>query len=255
MKTNLSQFRRLEINGGRVEVGETVKFVLPTAVTRYTDAQIDDYGRCSHRRHYPWHTGTALQLKARFSHAADQLQGTAGFGFWNAPFGDPTIRWPALPQAIWFFFASAPSDLPFPRQGKGQGWFVATLDATTLRAFSLAFFTPFILLLNQFATLRQCVWPFIRHQLQISYTPLYIDMRNWHQYQLYWRLDGCSFLVDQQQIWHTPYNPSGPMGFVSWIDNQYMIATPTGRFKWGTVPIAQSQWLEIADLKMQRTAD
>ena len=71
MKTNLSQFRRLEINGGRVEVGETVKFVLPTAVTRYTDAQIDDYGRCAHRRHYPWHTGTALQLKARFSHAAD----------------------------------------------------------------------------------------------------------------------------------------------------------------------------------------
>ncbi len=36
--------RDLEINGGRVEHGETIRLALPAGVDGYADAQIDDYG-------------------------------------------------------------------------------------------------------------------------------------------------------------------------------------------------------------------
>ena len=101
------------------------------------------------RGQYPWSPGTRLRLRARFSHPPDQLIGTAGFGFWNAPFGDPTVRRPALPQACWFFFASAPTDLPLAPAGPGRGWFAATMDATGGSALALIPLAPALLLLNQ----------------------------------------------------------------------------------------------------------
>ena len=120
------RLRRLEINGGRViRTPSLVSYpaanepsVMPMhrlmimAVAKITNDL---------RRDFPHFPGTELSLRARFSHPANTLKGTAGFGFWNAPFGDPTVRWPALPQATWFFFASEPNDLPFAESGPGQG--------------------------------------------------------------------------------------------------------------------------------------
>ena len=111
-----SSFRRLEINGGRVVGDAGCELSLNRSDTGYADAQLDDYGGLK-RRDYPWRQATRMDLRAKFSHPEDELVGTAGFGFWNAPFGDPSARWPALPQASWFFFASQPSDLPFPETG------------------------------------------------------------------------------------------------------------------------------------------
>ena len=115
MSNSDDDFRVLEMNGGEVRGQRpflTHPFLLhlPICQSGYTDAQIDDcVGR---RKGYPWRPGTRLALRARFSHEADALVGTAGFGFWNAPFGDPTVPWPTLPQAAWFFFGSPPNDLP-----------------------------------------------------------------------------------------------------------------------------------------------
>ena len=47
---------------------------------------------------------TRLELTA---HADGILKGTAGFGFWNHPYS----RGIRLPQALWFFFSSPPSDM------------------------------------------------------------------------------------------------------------------------------------------------
>jgi len=112
-----SAFRQLELNGGRVLPGKTWRLHLDPAEDGYADAQLDDYGGLA-RRAYRWHRGTSMTLRARFSHLAGELIGTAGFGFWNAPFGDPTVGWPTLPKATWFFYASTPSDLPFPEEGE-----------------------------------------------------------------------------------------------------------------------------------------
>ena len=253
---NGGQWRQLELNGGSVSMGTPWRFQLPSLAKRYADAQIDDYGhiRQNHRwrlrRHFPWQPGVKMHVQARFSHEAGKLLGTAGFGFWNAPFGDPTIPWPALPQAVWFFYASAPSDLPLAEKGVGRGWFAATLDATTVRAIAMTPLAPFTLLLNQWPRLRQSLWPAIRRQLGISFQPLPVAMTAWHEYELLWRENGCELRVDNYLIMQTPFAPRGPLGFVCWLDNQYMILTVNGRFRWGTLPTKEAQWMEVKNLKI-----
>ena len=58
----------------------------PTTATTYSNAQIDDYQGLA-RRDFIWQPPLTLTVTARFSHGADALRGTAGFGFWNDPFG------------------------------------------------------------------------------------------------------------------------------------------------------------------------
>lgn len=244
--------RRLEINGGLVIQNNGWLLTLPVVEKRYADAQIDDYGAGSNGRStYPWRPNTHLCLRARFSHAANQLVGTAGFGFWNAPFGDPTIRWPALPQAAWFFFGSPPNDLPLALDGAGQGWFVSTLDATTARAWSMAPAAPFVVLLNRWPRFRHHIWPLVQHRLGISYAQLLPAMDVWHEYELFWEERGCRFLIDGVAVLHTEQSPRGPLGFVCWLDNQFMVVTNTGRFRWGTLPTSKTQFLEISDLTIR----
>ena len=254
------RFRSLEINGGTVRWAETLRLEIPAARRGYADAQIDDYGNSLKRRwmhrsraDYPWRPSVRLCLRARFSHPGQALTGTAGFGFWNAPFGDPTVRWPALPQACWFFFASEPSDLPLNLHGAGQGWFVSTLDMSPFRAISLAPLMPLVVLLNQVAGLRRRIWPVIRRSFNISYLQLEQDMGQWHDYELCWRTGGCTFLVDGETVLETPHTPRGPLGFVCWLDNQYLVLTSRGRFAWGVLPVRESQWLEVDDLRIEST--
>jgi hypothetical protein len=255
---NRRNFRRLELNGGKV-VGERpfphnpLKLQLPICQTGYTNAQIDDYGG-QRRAGYPWRPGTRLRLRARFSHEADQLVGTAGFGFWNAPFGDPTLPWPALPQATWFFFGSPPNDLPLAQREPGRGWYAATLDATAWRAIRLLPLAPMVLLLNQFSKLRYKIWPWVQRQLQISYQPIAEPMAAWHEYELVWLQEGCRFLIDGRLIQKTPFSPRGSLGFVCWIDNQFMVAQANGRLHWGTVPIKTPQFLELSALQIETLA-
>ena len=248
-----NKFRILQMNGGEV-LGErpsppyAFKLHLPICQTGYTDAQIDD---CTGRRkEYPWSPGSQFTVRARFSHEAAQLVGTAGFGFWNAPFGDPSIPWPTLPKATWFFFGAPPNDLPLAHNGPGQGWFAATLDATTWQAIGLAPLAPIVLLLNQFTRLRRKIWPWVQKQLQISFQPIRESMMAWHEYQLIWRESGCDFLVDGRLIHQTPFSPRGPLGFVCWIDNQYMVARENGRFRWDTIPVTTPQFLEVDNLQI-----
>lgn len=250
--------RELMINGGQVERGDTCRLVLPaSSSTSYMDAQLDDYGSAAHRRGksrrgYPWRPGVTLELQARFSHERDQLVGTAGFGFWNAPFGDPTVRWPALPQAAWFFYASAPTDLPLAGDEPGRGWFAGTIDLGRWRAWRLAPLALPVLWLNQIAVCRRRVWPAVQRQLGISFQTLAGDMREWHTYNsLSWQAAGCTFTVDGETALHTPFSPRGPLGFVCWLDNQYLIATARGRVRAGILPIPQPQWLEIAGLAIK----
>lgn len=245
---NAEQLRRLEINGGTVTADSTWRLSLSPLLTGYANAQLDDYGNGRSRRHYPWQPGLSMSLQARFSHNADELVGTAGFGFWNAPFGDPTIPFPALPQATWFFYASPPNDLPLASEGSGQGWFAATIDATTWQAWAMAPLAPLVLLLNQLHQLRRLIWPKVQQGLGISFMPIKNDLQQWHEYKLSWQPNGCAFYVDGDCLLRTKHSPRGPLGFVCWIDNQYMIATSNGRFRSGTLPVSTPQWLEIDNL-------
>ncbi len=248
---NKKSFRHLEINGGQVNEKDGWRLFLTPMQQGYADAQIDDYGLTAvSRRHLPYKPNIHLRLRARFSHPIGELQGTAGFGFWNIPFADPTIKRPALPQATWFFYGSTPTDLPLSPSGKGQGWFAATLDATTPSALSMIPFAPFVLLANQIAPIRKKLWPLVQHRLGIDYTQIERDLTQWHSYELIWKANSCQFIVDNNLIMDTDQSPRGPLGFVCWIDNQFMSVTPQGKMKWGILPIKEPQWLQISNLEI-----
>jgi hypothetical protein len=241
-----------ELNGGLVETGVLSRFLLPAGAHGYANAQIDDY---SGRAGFIWRPGTELSLRARFSHGADALMGTAGFGFWNAPYGDPTRRRLALPRAAWFFFGSAPNDLPFAPASPGRGWFAATIDATTLSALAMIPLAPAVLALNQAAAIRRRLWPAVRRRLGIDAAFLAVDMRQWHGYSLRWRPAGCRFTVDGQTVLDTSHAarghaPRGALGFVCWLDNQYLVLTPRGRFRAGTLTPNADQWMEVANVQL-----
>ncbi|MCB8982435.1 MAG: hypothetical protein H6659_01280 [Ardenticatenaceae bacterium] len=251
---NRADFQLLELNGGLVTFGTTTTCWLPPVSAGYADAQFDDYAGdgsglwgWGHGR-FRWHPGLTLSLRARFSHEADRLVGTAGFGFWNSPFGDPSVPRPALPQATWFFFASEPSNLPLPLEGPGRGWFAATVDAGQRTAVSLIPLAPFVLLLNRLPAARRRIWPIVRRRLGISFAPIPAAITAWHTYTLTWLPDGCVFKVDGRTILQTSHSPRGPLGFVCWMDNQYMAVTVDGRFGWGALSVPAVQWLEVADL-------
>ena len=248
----MMDLREVALRDGQVEGGAGHwRLILPaSSAPTYMDAQLDDYAG-KPRRTYPWKPGLTLALRARFSHEREELAGTAGFGFWNAPFGAPDIRRPALPQAAWFFYASPPTDLPLSSTPPGRGWFAATLDAGSWRALRLAPLSPVLLLLNQFATMRRRVWPWVREALGVEYAGISSDMCQWHEYHLSWQAEGCVFTVDGQPILATSHSPRGPLGFVCWLDNQYLVATTQGRIQAGVLPIRQRQWLEVSDLTIR----
>ncbi|MCP4362616.1 MAG: hypothetical protein GY796_31810 [Chloroflexi bacterium] len=246
----------MEMGGGQVNYcpspTPTYTLQIPPTTQGYTDAQIDDYGRpyIHRRRDYPWQQGVRLTCRARFSHGRNELKGTAGFGFWNAPFADPKVKWPTLPQAVWFFFGSPPNNLPLAQSGPAQGWYAAVLDAMTLKAAALIPLAPFVLLANQVTAARQRIWPGIQQQMGIAHALLTLDMQAWHDYCLDWVAGGCVFEVDGRIILKTSHSPHGPLGFVCWIDNQYLALTPRGYFRWGTLSTDAAQWLQITSLSL-----
>ena len=247
----LDNWRQLEINGGKIISGDVFHLSLEPGSTGYSDAQIDDYGT-KRRSEYPWMPGTRLSLDARFSHPDSALVGTGGFGFWNAPFGDPTVGWPALPKAVWFFYASYPSDLPLALKGPGRGWFASTIDANTPATLYLAPLCLPIILLNHSSQFRYRTWPKIRKKLNIAFSPIQSTLEEWHNYQLDWHDDNCRFFIDQREMLSTNCSPRGPLGFVCWIDNQYLVATTRGRVRWGTISLVRKQWMEVKNLEIAR---
>jgi hypothetical protein len=41
------------------------------------------------------------------------------------------------------------------------------------------------------------------------------------------------------------------MCFVAWVDNQYLIATPQGKLRWGVIAAPGRQSLELAQLSLE----
>ena len=226
------------------------RFLLAGASSRaYANAQIDDYQELK-RRSFPWHPPLRLTVRARFSHPQVELRGTAGFGFWNDPFLMTSFRLPALPRAAWFFFASRPSNMKLALDVPGAGWKAATVDA--LRPASLLLVPtalPAALLMNARPLYRR-LWPPIQRALNIGEVLLSVEMRDWQTYVLEWRRESARFYVGSEPVLEAPA-PRGPLGFVLWMDNQYLVTTPCGRLHWGRLDISGEQWLDVEYLSIE----
>ncbi len=242
----------VEIGRGQVEHNGTGwRLFLPSASSReYSDAQLDDTGGLG-RRQFLWRPPLTLSLRARFSHPAARLRGTAGFGFWNVPFGPGSAQVPALPRAAWFFFGAAPHDIPIAYGVPGNGWKAACLDLSRPAALPWAPLAPLTVLAMQNAAVYRWLWPRIQRSLGIAEAQIPAALDKWHNYLLRWRPDGVEFWVDDELMISAPTAPRGPLGFVAWIDNQYAIVSPRGRFGWGLSAVTEPQYLEIHDLRIE----
>jgi hypothetical protein len=215
----------------------------------YTNAQLDDY-QGKPRRHFPWRPPLTLTVRARFSHPSGTLRGTAGFGFWNDPFLMTGARPPALPRAIWFFYGSPHTNLPLALDVPGHGWKAATVDAFRPLFFLLAPTAPLAILLMNIRPLYRALWPIGQKALGASEVLVGADMTAWHTYRLEWGTRRAVFAVDEQVVLDCDTPPRGPLGFVVWIDNQALVATPQGRFRWRALPLDEEQWMEIDHLEI-----
>jgi hypothetical protein len=254
------RWRRYVVGAGALKpTDSTRRFVTAGATSRrYTDAQIDDYQGLPRRR-FPWRPPLRLTVRARFSHPAGQLRGTAGFGFWNDPFMMTGARMPALPRAVWFFYGSPPSNMKLDLHTPGHGWKAATIDALRPAALLLAPFAPLAVLLMNLRPLYRALWPPIQRALNVREATVGAEtcdepgrtMTGWHTYAIKWGTERVRFSVDGEAVLENAPSPRGPLGFVMWLDNQYMVVTPPGGVGWGLLDVPGCQWMEVDHLAIE----
>jgi hypothetical protein len=249
--------------GGTLDIANSaLRLALPGATrSRYADAQIDD---CSGRpiSRYPWRPPLRLEVRARASHSIQHtragetpavhkpasLRGTVGFGFWNYPLtlGGGT---PRLPDAIWFFGASPPSNMALVPGMPGCGWKAQVVHAHRWQ--SLAAGVPALGAMT-WARLSgddRAAAHWVRRVTGAHEALLDVSLTEWHEYALEWRAEYVRFWVDGQEALAAPDPPPGPLGFVTWIDNQYAVATPRGAFRFGRLD-SGPEWLELDSLRI-----
>ena len=246
------RWQRYVVGAGALEpTGSTLRFVTAGATSRrYSDAQIDDYQGLPRRR-FPWRPPLRLTVRARFSHPAGQLRGTAGFGFWNDPFMMTGARMPTLPRAVWFFYGSPPSNMKLDLHAPGHGWKAITIDALRPVAFLLAPIAPLAVLLMNLRPLYRALWPPIQRALNVREATVEAEMTGWHTYTIEWGTERTHFSIDGGRVLEDAPSLRGPLGFVMWLDNQYMVVTPQGRLGWGLLDVTGRQWMEADRLAIE----
>ena len=216
----------------------------PATASTYHDAQISDYQERSDFRNRP-----PLRLSVR-ARAEGTLRGTAGFGFWNDAFVPGRLGF-RVPQAIWFFFGSPPNDIALAKGVAGYGWKAATFNARNWRFMALLPFAPIGFVLMRNRALYNAFWPLGQRAIGVSEVlldPALLD--DFHNYTIEWRGDSAVFAVDDKVVMRAPHPASDALGFIAWIDNQYAIVTPQGKFGHGLLDISQAQSLRLRDLQI-----
>ncbi len=248
---SLSDWAVTQVGAGTVRAGQgRLSLTVAGGYDGYSNAQIADY--VYERLDFTWRPPLRMTVTAWASAPGDQLRGTAGFGFWNHPFSPDLRRLPHLPQAIWFFFAAPPSDMQLAYGVPGHGWKAAMIDASHPGALMLAPFAAPAVLLMRAPALYARLWQPIQRRLRISERLLDGSLlASRHTYTLDWRPDGATFAIDGETIHEAPYAPHGACGFVAWIDNQYAVVTPQGRFRFGVVPVERDQTLVLEQVVIE----
>ncbi|MEO7003082.1 MAG: hypothetical protein ABI068_14820 [Ktedonobacterales bacterium] len=272
------RWAQLTPGGGRLRLADSaLRFAIERAEAgAYSDAQIDDYSLRGRRApQLLWRPPLRMEARARASHpiqsasapdAADgdqaqhSLRGTAGFGFWNYPLSitGAVLR---LPDAIWFFASSPPSNMALVPGVPGWGWKAQVVHAHRFGA--LAAGIPLAgaalrarLTGNNAPAARWMQRVTGAHEVSLTDAPdpALADITRWHNYRIEWRREVARFFVDDVEALAVPQPPQGPLGFVAWIDNQYAIATPRGELGFGMLA-SGPEWLELDYLRITPLTD
>ena len=159
-----------------------------------------------------------------------------------------------LPEAIWFFYASPPSNMSLVPGIPGWGWKAQVVHS--MRAESLLSVLP-TALATGWGRITGDVKPASRWLQRLSgahESMLGVEMTDWHTYTLEWTSSSATFWVDGIQALEVPHPPTRPLGFVAWLDNQYAIATPHGVLRFGSVT-CDEQWFELDFIRIDPIRD
>ena len=238
-----------EMGLGKVtQDGDSFELTIPPTPDKvYHNAQISSYLT---RKDFTYSPPLKMSIRATFN---GDIQGTAGFGFWNHPYAPGqdlfSLR---LPKALWFFYGSRSNNMALAKDVPGHGWKAATFDATGWRFLALLPFAPLGFLLMRIPVLYNALWPIGQRSIGVSEQLLGNKlMQEPHSYMLEWREDKVKFIVDGQIISQANLSPGCALGFIAWIDNQYAIVTPQGRFNAGVVDTLGHQSLIIEHLTIE----
>ncbi len=244
-KTNSASVSQLGENAWRLEI--------PAGSNRhYRLAQLDDHGG-RRRSRFRWRPPLIFSLQARVS--AENLPGTWGFGLWNDPFSfllgysGMVLHLPTLPEAAWFFQASAQNYLSFRNDLPANGLLSATFRSIRVPPLLVDLAAP-LLALSLLPGAAQWLRRMLRRAIQQDASQIYAQLTDWHAYRMEWVDNHASFYLDDLPLFTTGVAPHPPLSLVIWIDNQYMAMPPAGRLKYGCLPNAEPAWLEIKDLQI-----
>ncbi len=233
---------------GRAWVQEedgVLRFAMGPAPARsLSDAELNDF-RLFARGKWLWQPPLRMSIRARASHNADQLIGTAGFGFWNAPFalnGDASDA----PRAVWFFHASPPSHMSMSSNGEGSGWRAQVLNAPRVPTWTIALGN----LVWAIAPLRPLLYRAAQTQVSGGECLVSATLSEWHRYRLDWLPSRVDFFVDEQHIFSTQTRVRGPLGFVAWLDNS-MLRLRDGEFAFDNLAVSEREWLELSEVHVE----
>ena len=214
---------------------------------RYRLSQLDDHMHIP-RTKYPYRSPLTFSLHARTNHLS--APGTWGFGLWNDPFGfsfgpgEGFFHLPALPNTIWFFFASQKNYLSFRDDKPSQGFLA--------QAFSSPTFHPSLFLAGLALPFsRKTTRRLLSHVIEEDAATVSVDVTQWHDYRLEWSPMRSRFWLDSSIVLDSPVSPRPPLGIVIWIDNQYAAFTPDGKLRWGLERNEESAWLEIENIDIK----
>ncbi len=87
--------------------------------------------------------------------------------------------------------------------------------------------------------------------MSVSQRSLSIDLTRWHRYGIRWHRDGVIFEVDGEEVHRAPFAPAGPLGFVAWMDNQFLIVDPDAGLSNGVLPVPALQALHIRRVEIR----
>lgn len=235
-------------NGIVQSQGDDLWLTVPSGSSdTYHDAQISDYD--PHIRHFQNRPPLRLTITAR---GEGDIQGTAGFGFWNHMFV-PNEKGFRIPQAVWFFFGSPPNNIALAQGVPGHGWKAATFDAQSLAFYGLLPLAPLGFLLMRNPTLYRHLWKVGQRAIGVSEVALDTELlADFHTYTIDWKPDGAIFAVDGEVVMQADAVPTKPLGFIAWVDNQYAIVTPQGNFGWGLLDVPQAQSLIFKQIEIIR---
>ncbi len=238
------------INGGSFALSseKRIKLQLPAHETSYCNAQLDDYHNLP-RKQFRWSLSAKMEIEARASHP--DPPGTLGFGFWNDPFtlsigqAGAARRFPALPQALWFFYGSKENDIQLGGDTSGYGWKAQSIRSPSIPSLLLAPMAAMGIPMTIVPQIRRILWKYATRIIHTTEIKLDVPLSRKHLYAIEWKQEGAIFFVDGNEVLNVARPPTCPLGFVLWIDNQFAIASPEKGLRFGIVPTIHGQWLEI----------